>query len=287
MVASYLRRGLVAGLLAGLLAGLFALFVGEPSVDQAVRLEEAAAGGAHEEEVFGRSTQKVGLFFATGVSGSFVGGLFGLTFAYFRGRLAGGSDWGRSLSLAAAVFAGAVLVPFLKYPANPPTVGEPTTVGARTAAYLALVALSLLATLTAWYVSRLLRRRGVSPPVRQAAVGAGLVVVVAGLFAGLPAAADPGGFPAGLLWNFRLWAPRSYCGRGSGPSSARSASGRTVSSRSDLIRRMRAASRTPRDHPLQVLDQNRSRQCTPQRVGGPVLIFDGDDAVESADFLHL
>ena len=39
--------------------------------------------------------------------------------------------------------------------------------------------------------------------MRQA-VGAGLVVVMAGLFAGLPAAADPGGFPAGLLWNFRL-----------------------------------------------------------------------------------
>ncbi len=44
-----------------------------------------------------------------------------------------------------------------------------------------------------------------SPPVRQAAVGAELVVAVAGLFVGLPAAADPGGFPTGLLWNFRLW----------------------------------------------------------------------------------
>lgn len=203
MIAPYLRRGLAAGLLAGLLAGFFALFVGEPSVDQAVRLEEAA-GGAHEEEAFGRSSQKVGLFFATGLSGSFVGGLFGLAFAYFRGRLASDNDWNRSLSLAAAVFAGAVLIPFLKYPANPPAVGDPATIGARTAAYLAMVALSLFAILAAWYASRLLRRRGVSPPVRQAAVGAGLVAAVAGLFVGLPAAADPGGFPAGLLWNFRL-----------------------------------------------------------------------------------
>ena len=40
--------------------------------------------------------------------------------------------------------------------------------------------------------------------MRQAAVGAGFVVVVAGLFVRLPAPAEPGQFPAGLLWNFRL-----------------------------------------------------------------------------------
>lgn len=204
MVASYLRRGLAAGLLAGVLAGLFAFFIGEPFLEEAIGLEEAAAGDAHEEEVFSRSTQKVGLFFVTGLSGSFVGGLFGLAFAYFRGRLASESDWNRSLSLAAAVFAGAVLIPFLKYPANPPTVGDPATIGARTAAYFTMVALSLLAILAAWYAARALREQGVSPPVRQAAVGAGFVVVVAGLFMSLPAAADPEGFPAGLLWNFRL-----------------------------------------------------------------------------------
>ena len=204
MIAVYLRRGMVAGLLAGLLAGLFAFFVGEPFVDQAVRLEEAAADGAHAEAVFGRPTQKVGLFLATGFAGVTVGGVFGLMFAFFRGRLDPEGDWNRSLSLAAAVFTGAVLVPFLKYPANPPTVGDPATIGPRTAAYFAMVVLSLLAILAAWYASRTLRERGASLPVRHVAVGAGLMVVVAGLFLGLPAAAEPGRFPAGLLWDFRL-----------------------------------------------------------------------------------
>jgi len=156
MVALYLRRGLAAGLLAGLLAGLFALFVGEPSVDQAIQLEEAAAGGAQEEGIFDRTTQKIGLFFATGLFGVAVGGIFGIAYAYFRGRLASRSDWARSLSLAAAVFAGASLVPFLKYPANPPTVGDPATIGTRTASYLTIVALSLLAILAAWYVAKIL-----------------------------------------------------------------------------------------------------------------------------------
>ena len=217
MVASYLRRGIAAGLLAGLLAGLFAFFFGEPTVDGAIQIEEAAAAGQHEEEVaggrgheeeeevFSRSTQKVGLFFATGLSGMLVGGIFGMAYAYFGGRLASGSEWIRSLSLAGALFVGAFLIPFLKYPANPPTVGDPATIGSRTTAYFALVALSLLVVLGAWYAARRLRERGgVAAPVRQLAVGLGAVVAVGVLFLVLPAAPDPGEFPAGLLWDFRL-----------------------------------------------------------------------------------
>ncbi len=213
MISVYLRRGMAAGLLAGLLAGLFAFVTGEPLLDRAIGLEESSAhthesgaGHSHAEEgvVVDRPTQKVGLFFATGLTGTFVGGLFGLAFAYFRGRLASESDWYRSLYLAAAIFAGAALFPFLKYPANPPTVGDPSTIGARTAAYFAMVGLSLLAVLAAWYASGLLRDQGVSTPVRHVTVVLGLAAVFAVLFLALPATADPGDFPAGLLWSFRL-----------------------------------------------------------------------------------
>lgn len=70
--------------------------------------------------------------------------MFGIAFAFFRERLSAKSDWSRSLSLAAALFAGAALLPFLKYPANPPGIGEPSTIGSRTSSYLAMVVLSLL-----------------------------------------------------------------------------------------------------------------------------------------------
>jgi predicted cobalt transporter CbtA len=204
MIAAYLRRGMAAGLLAGLLAGLFAFFFGEPYVDQAIQLEEAAAGGHQGEELFSRSTQKIGLFFATGLFGVAVGGLFGIAYAYFRNRLLSESEWNRSLSLAVTIFAGAFLVPFVKYPASPPTVGDPATIGDRTASYLAMVALSLLVVLAAWYVARTLRTRGTVAPVRQLTVGLGVAVAVGALFLALPAAPDPGEFPSGLLWNFRL-----------------------------------------------------------------------------------
>ena len=204
MISSYLRRGMAAGLLAGLLAGIFAFFFGEPSVDQAIQIEEVAAGGQQGEKLFSRSTQKIGLFFATGLFGVTAGGLFGLTYAYFRGRLASGSEWSRSLSLAGGIFAGAFLIPFVKYPANPPTVGDPATIGERTASYLVMVALSLLVVLVAWYAAGKLRERGTDTPVRQLVVGLGVAVVVGLLFLVLPAAPDPGEFPSGLLWSFRL-----------------------------------------------------------------------------------
>lgn len=208
MVSTYLRRGLAAGLLAGLLAGLFAYFVGEPLLDRAIAFEEASAGAhghhAEEEEVFSRATQKVGLFFATGLFGTTVGGIFGLVFAFFRGRLTAEGDLRRSLYLTAALFAGTFAIPFLKYPANPPSVGDPSDIGARTAAYFTLVALSLLAVLAAWLAARLLRERGVEAPRRRGIVGAGLLAVIAVLFLALPPGASAEGFPAGLLWGFRL-----------------------------------------------------------------------------------
>ena len=230
MIAAYLRRGLAAGLLAGLLAGAFAFAFGEPLQDRAVALEEkadtahahGAAPGHHGGGMveLSRSTQKVGLFFATGLSGCFVGGIFGMAFAFFRGRLSARSDWSRSLSFAAALFTGVALLPFLKYPANPPGVRTPATIGSRTSSYYAMVALSLLVVFAAWLAARFLRERGVSLPVRQGVVGVGFAALVGLLLAALPPTTDPGDFPAGLLWNYRmaslgtlltLWAALGAC----------------------------------------------------------------------------
>jgi predicted cobalt transporter CbtA len=211
VVSAYLRRGLAAGLLAGLLAGLFAFVVGEPILDRAIALEEAAhheeSHDHHEEgheEVFSRSTQKAGLFFATGLFGVTVGGVFGISYAYFRDRLAARSDFRRSISLAGAIFAGAFMIPFLKYPANPPSVGDPATIRERTAAYFTLVALSLLFILLAWLAARALKARGFGVARRRMIVGAGMVVAVGVLFLVLPAPPSADGFPSGLLWAFRL-----------------------------------------------------------------------------------
>ena len=211
MIQTHLRRGLLAGLVAGLLAGLFGFAFGEPVLDRAIEMEasgghshaEGGADGPHNEtEVFGRGEQKGGLFLALGLYGAAVGSLFGLASGLFGGRLSG-AGWGRSLRLSAAVFSGAVLVPFLKYPPNPPGVGvDPETLTARTLSYLATVALSLLAVFFAWRLARELR--GFSAPARHLAVGAFLAVSWGLLLALLPGFGGAGDAPADLVWVFRL-----------------------------------------------------------------------------------
>ena len=197
---AYLRRGLAAGLLAGLLAGIFAFLFAEPILDRAIELESAE----HTGEVFDRGEQRAGLILATALYGTSVGTLFGLLSAFFRRRSAIVSEWRRSLALAGAVFLGAVLLPFLKYPPNPPGVGaDPSTLTERTLAYLAMVALGLLAVLAAWRFARGIE--GASLPVRDLTAGAILAGLWAFLYLAMPDfGAGAGHAPAELVWDFRL-----------------------------------------------------------------------------------
>ena len=204
MTWAYLRKGLAAGLLAGLLAGLFAYAFAEPVLDRAIELESAAHG--HEEAVFDRGEQKAGLILATALYGTSVGALFGLFSAFLRRRTRTPSEWRRSLSLAGAVFLGAVLLPFLKYPPNPPGVGaDPSTLTERTLAYLAMAALGLLAVLAAWSFARASLLDSSSRPLRYLASAAVLVGLWAFLYLAMPEFGPTHGHaPASLIRDFRL-----------------------------------------------------------------------------------
>jgi hypothetical protein len=199
MVWALVRRGLLAGALAGLIAGLFAFVIGEPHIQAAIDLEHQ-----HGEALVSRTGQRAGLLLASTLYGIAVGGLFAIVFAIIRGRITSGDDWRVATRLAAALFAAVVLVPALKYPANPPAVGDPETIGRRTLLYLTLLAGSLLALLAAARMAA--RVREDAPPWRRPLVGVATFVVVAGgLALALPGVDEvPDGFPPSLLWEFRL-----------------------------------------------------------------------------------
>jgi predicted cobalt transporter CbtA len=203
---AYLRRGLAAGLLAGLLAGLFAYLFAEPVLDRAIELESAAHAGEHGEAVFDRGEQKAGLILATALYGTSVGALFGLFSAFIRRRSRTRSEWRRSLTLAGVVFLGAVLLPFLKYPPNPPGVGvDPSTLTERTLAYLAMAGLGLLAVPAAWRFARATPLGGASRPARYLASGAVLLALWAFLYLTMPEFVPTHGYaPAGLVRDFRV-----------------------------------------------------------------------------------
>ncbi|MCM4082536.1 CbtA family protein [Paractinoplanes hotanensis] len=203
-----LLRGLLAGLIAGLLAGFFAYGFGEPKIDAAIAIEEAAstaqapsAEAGHEEPLVSRGGQKVGLLLATGLYGAAMGGLLAVAYTLLRRRLRTTSDTRAALSLAGAALLGLVLVPYVKYPPNPPAVGDPGTIDQRTISYLAIVVIGLVAVWAA-----VVAKRTQPTEWRQAiaAVTGFLVVVVIG-YALLPTINEvPATFPPDLLWSFRL-----------------------------------------------------------------------------------
>jgi hypothetical protein len=205
-VAAHLRRGLLAGVLAGLLAGLFGLLVAEPAIDRAIALEEeqhAAAGEPHAHETFTRDTQKVGLIVGTTVTGTAVGALFALAYAGLRRRIEGTRPWTLSLLLAAGGFLGVFALPFLRYPANPPGVGDPETIGTRTVLWLGSIVVGLASVSLAGILRRWLAQRGTGRPVQDLA-SAGVVVLGLGALFLLPSNTDPVETDASLLWTFRM-----------------------------------------------------------------------------------
>lgn len=210
MIAMCVRRGVVAGLVAGLFAGLLGLFVGEPSLDAAVDIEETANTAQQDADTeaddgteITRPQQKAGLVVGSGLFGAAIGALFGIAAAWAVGRLAGDA-WTRSLKLGAVLVSAVVVLPAAKYPPSPPGAGDPATVELRTTLYLGLALLGLLLATASWTSARTLRRTPMPRPVRQALVGAGTITVAALLLVGLPPAEGAGALPAELVWSFRL-----------------------------------------------------------------------------------
>jgi predicted cobalt transporter CbtA len=198
----FLIRGLLAGLFAGLVAFGVAYVVGEPSVDAAIAIEESAHGGG---ELVPRSLQStVGLLTGTAVAGVTLGGLVGVLSALALGRLGSLGVRGVSLSLASMGFVSVSLLPFVAYPPNPPAVGHPETIGTRTALYFILVAISIIAAVTAVVVGhRLAARWGAWYATLSAVVGYLLVTLTA--IALLPSYSEvPADFPATVLYEFRV-----------------------------------------------------------------------------------
>lgn len=199
---------MLVGLLAGLLVFGFARWTGEPQVDRAIAYEpsmDKAKGEAPEPEMVSRPVQRgPGLLAGTVVFGTALGGIFGLVFAFSRGRLSQSRPQVLSALIAGISFVTIVLIPSLKYPANPPAVGDPDTIGIRTAAYFLLITISIVAmTLAIKARGRWLKSLG----NWNATVLVGLlyigVVTLCSQF--MPAIDEvPSGFPASLLWNFRI-----------------------------------------------------------------------------------
>jgi multisubunit Na+/H+ antiporter MnhB subunit len=203
--STYLRRGLAAGVVGGIAGALSLWWLGEPSIRDSLEMEARLSQGEAHEETFSRGVQVLGGVTAVLITGIVLGLVLTLVVVKMRNRVALPTDGHVAVAAGALLFLVHGLIPWFKYPPNPPGVGDPETINQRTVSYLALIAVAACALILAYEVAQRLGRRRVELRWRWLAAAAVAVVILAIAYAALPAADPiPESVGADLLWRFRL-----------------------------------------------------------------------------------
>jgi len=208
MEKQIIGRGLLAGAIGGATAFVFARTFVEPVIDQAIAYEESQQHGGHEHgvELFSRGVQaNIGMGFGVLAFSVAMGALFAVAYCVAYGRVGNLSPRLLSVLLASGMFLSLCVIPFLKYPPNPPAVSLDETIRQRTLLYLLMVVLSAaLLTGAVWLGRSLLERFGAWSATLIAA--GSYVVATAIVMLVLPTIDEtPADFPADVLYEFRLY----------------------------------------------------------------------------------
>ena len=199
----------MSGAIAGTILGVLNQALVEPYIDRAISIETQNA--IKEGEVVYpvelqnyRLWQKAGEIAAGAILGTSLGALFGIVFVYSRSLLLhSDSNVKKALILAGIMWFVLFLVPALKYPANPPAVGDPDTIYYRESLYIGLLAISGFSALGLALLYRMLgnrtnnKNRIIIVPVIYAAI-------IVGAFLVLPPNPDKITAPADLVQGFRI-----------------------------------------------------------------------------------
>lgn len=233
MEKTFVLRGVVAGALAGLASFVFARIFAEPVIARSIDYESArgAAQGTLDRaagmpirpdggELFSRTIQEnIGLAAGLVVFGMALGALLAVVFTLVQ-RGSGRHIRPRTLALllAGAAFVSVYLVPFLKYPANPPAATDAATITTRGGLYLTMQVLSVVALTLAVQLGRVLSRTRGNWQASLLAGGAYVVAMTVVMFLLRGIHETPGplrnadgtivldGFNADDLYHFRLYA---------------------------------------------------------------------------------
>ena len=183
---------LLSGTIAGTILGIINLALVEPYIDRAISIETQTA--VKEGEVIGA------------ILGMSIGAIFGIVFLYSRNSLLqhSNSNIRKALILAGIMWFVLFLVPALKYPANPPAVGDPETIYYRESLYIGLVAISGFSALG---LALLYWKSGNKVPNNRYRFITVLIIytaILAGAFYILPPNPDKISVPQDLVQDFRI-----------------------------------------------------------------------------------
>ena len=143
---------LCSGVIAGIILAFLNLGIVEPYIDKAIGLEVAKQASSGKkvnmaELIDYRYWQKAGAFAGGAIYGAGLASLFGVIFIFARNKLPGKNNKRKALLLAAVMWFVLYFVVALKYPANPPAVGDPETIYYREALYVGYIMISGFAAL--------------------------------------------------------------------------------------------------------------------------------------------
>lgn len=208
-----LLTSVIVGIIAGLLVGGFYNLFQAPVMERAIDLEEeriasVTPGGAEEEagaEV-SLGVQRIGMVFGTAIYGAILGLFFAAGFVLLHRAAPGWPAVWVALTVGALGFWSLSLFPFIKYPLNPPGVGDEATLLARQFGQALFMLISAVAVGVALDAFRRINGNIAGLAERRVWYGgvlgvyAILAIVMAFVFPGNP---DPAPVPIDLLELFR------------------------------------------------------------------------------------
>ena len=210
---TFLAITLLSGAIAGTLLGLINQVIVEPYIDKAIGIEtqrEINAGKIIDpsQQLQYRMWQKGGEVAASTIYGISLSALFGIVFVYSRNSLPGSNNKKKALVLTGIMFVVLFLIPTLKYPANPPAVGNPDTIYYRESLYVGFIAISgfSILALALLYTKKLVKNTNrPSRSKENIAIPVLLYVIIMGsAYLLLPPNPDRITIPIDLVTNFRI-----------------------------------------------------------------------------------
>jgi predicted cobalt transporter CbtA len=201
---TFIAITLLAGAIAGTILGTINQVAVEPYIEQAIELEmqnTAQSGQVINPAEFAayRFWQKGGEIIAGTILGLSIGSLYGIVFAYIRGSISG-NNMKKALIVASIMWFVLFLMPALKYPPNPPAVGNPETIYYRQSLYVAFLAISGFSALGLAF----LYRKMPSSNTKKAIIPSAYAAIMAGAYLAMPANPDPINAPIDLVIGFRI-----------------------------------------------------------------------------------
>jgi predicted cobalt transporter CbtA len=174
----------------------------EPLIEQAIAIEEQMHA-SDEPPIVSRDVQRTGLVVGFLLYGLTWAMLFAVTYHLSQRWLPASTAARRGLILALAAYWSVGLFPFLKYPANPPAVGDPDTIAYRQALYVGLLVLSVAGAIAALALARRLSQSNGSAMRPVAGAVAFIAIFAAVVYSVMPGNPDQIGLPDDLISGFR------------------------------------------------------------------------------------